>query len=82
MPVERKPTARSRFRSPDGKMILYRAADGTCATHAVFSKRPRRRGWYLTKGYESREAAENAISTIDPAWVIDVDYMIVEREPL
>jgi hypothetical protein len=30
-------------------MILYRAADGTCATHAVFSKRPRRRGWYLSQ---------------------------------
>jgi hypothetical protein len=57
-------------------------AGGIAATHAVFCKRPGGDGWFLSKGYESREAAMRAIAAIDLAWVIDVDFMIVECEPI
>jgi len=50
-------------------------------THAVFCKRASGRGWFLNKGYRSGEAAREAIAAINPAWISDVDYVIVEREP-
>jgi hypothetical protein len=55
---------------------------GAPATHAVFCKRPKRDGWVLSRAYESREAAMEAIATTDEAWVIDVDFVIVECEPV
>ena len=53
----------------------------TPATHAVFCKRANGKGWFLTKAYESHDAAREAIAAINPAWVSDVDYLIVECEP-
>jgi len=82
MPPARATPIRSRFRSPDGKIRLYGVVGGAPATHAVFCRRRKGDGWFLNKGYESREAAVKAIAAIDPAWVIDVDYVIVEREPV
>lgn len=73
---------RSRFRSPDGTTKLCAGVGGLPATHAVFCKRTGQDGWFLDKGYGSREAALEAIATIDPALVVDLDYLIVEREPL
>ena len=82
MSALRSPVVRSRFRSPDGKIRLCSAQEGASLTHAVFCKRPTGTGWFLNRVYESREAAQDAISVVDPAWVIDVDYIIVEREPV
>jgi hypothetical protein len=62
----------SRFRSPDGNMV----------THALFCKHPKEARWILSRGYQNREAAEQAIAQLDPADSMNVDYVIVEREPL
>jgi hypothetical protein len=73
--------ARSRFRSPDGDIRIARVSGGTPATHAVFCKRASGNGWFLNQAYKSQEAAVEAIAAINPAWLSEVDYIIVEREP-
>jgi hypothetical protein len=71
----------SRFRSPDGNMVLCRSTVGI-VTHAPFCKHPKKARWILSRGYQNRKAAEQAIAQIDPADSMNVDYVIVEREPL
>ena len=79
---EKRPTfSRARFRSPDGNIRIGRVPGGIPATHAVFCKRAKGKGWFLSKAYQTQEAARAAITTINPAWISDVDYVIVEREP-
>jgi hypothetical protein len=83
LPMLQKPrtVARSHFRSPDGHIRIARVSGGTPATHAVFCKRASGDGWFLTRAYKSQEAAAEAIAAINPAWVSEVDYVIVESEP-
>jgi hypothetical protein len=62
-------------------MVLCRSAVGI-VTHALFCKHPKEARWILSRGYQNREAAEQAIAQLDPADSMNVDYVIVEREPL
>jgi hypothetical protein len=69
---------RSRFRSPDGKIRACTTTGGGAATHAIFCKRVKSGGWFLSSRYGSCEAAIAASDKIDG--VQDVDYVIVECE--
>jgi hypothetical protein len=80
--LKKPPTvSRSRFRSPDGNIKIARVPGKTPATHAVFCKRVNGEGWSLNRAYKSHDAAKEAIAAINPAWVSEVDYVIVECEP-
>jgi hypothetical protein len=79
MSQERGPYRSSRFRAPDGKMSICRVPGDISPTHAVFCKRAKGEGWFLSKAYHTQE---DAIAAISPAWISDVDYVIVEREPI
>jgi len=77
----RSTVSRSRFRSPDGNIRIARLPGETPPTHAIFCKPASRKGWSLNRAYQSQEAAREAVATINPAWISEVDYVIVECEP-
>jgi hypothetical protein len=74
------PSVRSRFRAPNGKVLLHGPVAGEQATHAVFVKDAEADRWSFVGVYGTRQAAEHKLEnqTISaPA----IECLIIECEP-
>lgn len=75
-----RPAVRSRFRAPNGQLLLYGPIEGEQATHAVLSKEGEGDRWSVIGIYRTREAAEQKLEH-QTLLVPPVDCLIVECEP-
>ena len=77
------PLRRSRFRAPDGEILERAGARGSAPTHAILCQRASKRGWFVTRTYASRAAAEEECEKQRAIWrEAGVDCVIVEGEPI
>ena len=74
------PLMRSRFRAPDGRLIVHGPVEGERATHALLSKDDQTMRWIVIGAYPTREAAEHELEhqTISAPMV---ECLIIEHEP-
>jgi hypothetical protein len=72
---------RSRFRAPNGQLILHGPVEGEQATHALLSKDGKGDGWTIIGAYRTREAAEHKLGERQTITYPTVDCLIIECEP-
>ena len=71
---------RSRFRAPDGQLLLHRPNEGEEATHALLKKESGAEHWTIMGAYGNREAAERKLEQ-QASSTATFDLLVIECEP-
>jgi hypothetical protein len=79
--TQTRPLIRSRFRAPNGRLILHGPIEGEQATHALLSKDGEGDGWTIIGAYQTRDAAEHKLAEHQAMPSPAADCLIIECEP-